>query len=61
MSFYTMDLCYSTLEQLVPDLYLLAVSAWWVTKHSHANLVTALLHSKPGKDYLLLFNLNKLR
>ena len=53
MSFYTVDLCYSTLEQLVPDLYLLAVSAWWVTKHSHANLVTALLHSKPGKDYHL--------
>ena len=48
-----MDLIYSTFEQLVPDLYLLAVSARWVTKHSHANLVTALLHSKPGKDYHL--------
>ena len=53
MSFYTMDLIYSTFEQLVPDLYLLVVSARWVTKHSHANLVTALLHSKPGKNYHL--------
>ena len=51
MSCYTMDLCYSTFEQLVSDPYLHAVSVRLVTKHSHANLLTALLYSQPGKDY----------
>ena len=43
MSFYTMDLCYSTFEQLVPDLFLLAVSARWITK---SHLVEKRLNKK---------------
>ena len=43
MSFYTVDLCYSTFEQLVPDLFLLAVSARWITK---SHLVEKRLNKK---------------